>query len=449
MEHVPPPSHHKKKLRRGSRVGKYRIVRRISTGGFAEVYEAEDTIEGIRVALRIPRPDLVDAALIEAFRKEVRILSRLDHANILKIKNADFVGDLFVVSTGLGKGTLGDAMEGRLSLPRILHMLEQLMMGVAHAHEKGVVHCDIKPDNVILFPEDRLRLTDFGIARLALRSTLASGSGTIGYLSPEQALGRPTYRSDVFSIGLLAWQMLSGEIPEWPFEFPFPGADRVRRKAHPAFIQFLRKALTVDQRRRHADAGKMLAEYLKLKKTGSLLKTAARKTKRRKTATHWKAIRRAQFQREYRKVLQLKHACGRCHFPMSETMRCCPSCGNAAKTYRGPATGPVRCTRCGRGRKLDWRFCPYCFGGAFRTVSEREYTDKRYAARCTNSRCERKQLAPFMRFCPWCRTKVTRKWTFAGADGRCKKCGWGVLKEDWEHCPWCTSRITESRGRRR
>lgn len=433
------------RLRRRARVGKYRIVRRISTGGFAEVYEAEDTVEGIRVAIRIPRPDLVDDALLNAFRREVRLISRLDHPNILLIKNADFVSGLFVVATSLGEGTLADAMERRLTVATILDYVEQILMAVAHAHEHGIVHCDIKPDNVILFGEGRLRLTDFGLARLAPKATLASGSGTIGYLAPEQALGRPSFRSDVFAVGLLAWQLLAGVVPEWPFEWPFPNAERVKRKVHSDFVRVLRKSLEVDQRKRYADAGRMLAAMLALKKAGRLTRGTPRRRARRTPVTDWRALQRSMFQKRFRKVLHLRHECGRCRYPMSEAMRACPSCGNEPKRYRGPISGAARCSRCGRGRRLDWRYCAWCFGGAFRLVATRKYADRRYSARCSNSRCDRKQLAPFMRYCPWCRTKVRRKWTFTGADGRCSRCGCGVLKDLWGHCPWCASKLTKRR----
>jgi len=438
------PARPPRRLVRRQRLGKYRIVRHISTGGFAEVYEAEDTIEGIRVAIRLPRPELVDDALLEAFRKEVRMLACLDHPNILKIKSADFIDGAFVVSTSLGEGTLGDALEGRLTVAVALRYVEQLLMAVAHAHEHGIVHCDIKPENVILFEGGRLRLTDFGVARLGLQATLASGSGTIGYLAPEQALGRPTFRSDVFSIGLLAWQLFAGEVPEWPFEWPFPKADRVRRKLHPDCIKLLRKCLAVDQRRRYADAGRALEAFCALKRAGKLQRgRPRRRPERRAVATDLRELRRKLFLRRFRRTLELRHECGRCRFPVSEAMRACPACGHAPVRYRGPVTGSARCSRCGRGRRLDWRYCAWCFGGAFRDVSTRRYADRRYTARCSGERCDRRQLAPFMRYCPWCRTKVRRKWTFEGADGRCSRCGCGVLKELWERCPWCAARITK------
>jgi hypothetical protein len=91
--------------------------------------------------------------------------------------------------------------------------------------------------------------------------------------------------------------------------------------------------------------------------------------------------------------------------------------------------------------KLDWRFCPWCFGAGFDVTATREYTDARYQARCTNPKCSRKLLMPFMRYCPWCRAKVRRKWKVPGSSESCPACGWGVFKAYWDYCPWCAKRL--------
>ena len=96
---------------------------------------------------------------------------------------------------------------------------------------------------------------------------------------------------------------------------------------------------------------------------------------------------------------------------------------------------PETCRRCGRGRKLDWRFCSWCFGPAFKTVSDRSYSDRRYAAACPG--CRKRVLMPFSSYCPLCRTKVRRKWAIRRAEKRCPRCRWSVLPEFWKICPWC------------
>jgi serine/threonine protein kinase len=102
-----------------------------------------------------------------------------------------------------------------------------------------------------------LRLADFGIARFAQHTVRASGSGTVGYLAPEQALGKPSLRSDVFALGLVLYRMFAGQLPEWPFEWPLPGARRLSATVSPEFVKLLRRALAVDHRKRFADAERM------------------------------------------------------------------------------------------------------------------------------------------------------------------------------------------------
>jgi len=430
-------------LKARQKLGKYRIVRRLAEGGFATIYEATDTIEGVRVALRVPRARFVDKHMLETFRKEVRLVARLEHPHILPIKNAEFIGDQFVVTTLLGTGTLRDQIYKRTTTQTVLSFAEQILQAVGHAHEHSIIHCDIKPDNLILFPGHHLRLTDFGIAKVSQATLSASGSGTVGYLAPEQALGRPSFRSDVFSIGLVLWRMLSGSLPVWPFAWPPDGIERVKRKVHPDLIALIERSLQVDQYRRFPDATHMLAAFRKLKKGRRLFARQRRKSRSGagNGTDDWKTAREKLFLRRFRRVLELKHRCGRCGGPMSESMRCCPLCGSSTKVFRGETSLPARCPRCGRGRKLDWRFCAHCHGPGFRRVEARRYSDKRYVARCSNPRCSRKELMPFLRYCPWCRTKVKRQWPIAESGGRCKGCGWGVVQGLWDWCPWCARKL--------
>lgn len=444
-QQVPKNEGRPKALRAPQRLGKYRIKRRIATGGFADVFEAEDTIEGLRVALRVPRADLVDDELLAAFKREVRLLARLEHPNILPLKNADFIEGTLVVSSLLGEETLADVLHRRTPVAKLLDYTEQLVRAVAHAHEHGVIHCDVKPDNLILFRDGRLRLGDFGIAKAAIKVLALTASGTMGYQGPEHALGRPSLRSDVFSIGLVVWEMLAGKLPEWPFAMPFPNHERVKRKVHPELIDWIRRSLEVDQRARFRDAGAMLEAYLRLKRAGKLLPGKPKRVRTSKaTLADWRAKKRNAFYRQFRKVLSLGHHCSGCGGSMSESMRACPWCGKVPKRYTGKTSMPERCPRCGRGRKLDWRFCAWCYGGGFRQVAARAYPDKRYSSTCTKPGCGGR-LMPFMRYCPWCRSKVQRKWKFTGADARCKSCGCSIAGDYWSHCPWCTTKIAKKR----
>jgi serine/threonine-protein kinase len=243
-------------------LGKYKITRLIATGGFARVYAATDTIEGIPVALKIPFAELIDEEVLDVFRQEVRLSARLDHPNILPVKNADFVEGQFVIVTRLGVETLESRLTRRISVLKALHLIEQMIAAVACAHEHNIVHCDIKPENLILFENDVVRLTDFGIAKVSRLTIEGSGTGTVGHMAPEQAMGRPNKRSDVFSLGLIMYRMLSGEWPEYPFDWPPPGARNLRRKrVHPAMIKLIRRAISPRPRDRFVDAVQMEEAY--------------------------------------------------------------------------------------------------------------------------------------------------------------------------------------------
>ncbi len=246
----------------GQRLGKYKIRRRLARGGFGDVYEAYDTIEGITVAVKIPLG--VSEQTLADFRREIQITARLNHPNILPLKNADIYEGVLVVSYPLGERTLDERLTRRISLTHILDYTEQMLAGLAHAHENSIVHCDVKPDNLILFADGTLRLGDFGIAKFGLRTIQGSNSGTLGYIAPEQAMGRPSPRSDVFSAGLVLVRMLTGTVPDWPFDWPPPGYDRLRRQS-PSLVAFVRRALNVDARERFEDASDMLEAFVRVK----------------------------------------------------------------------------------------------------------------------------------------------------------------------------------------
>ncbi len=245
-------------IRTRQKLGKYRIDGKLGYGGFAVVYQATDTIEGSRVALKIPYDHLITDSVLEDFRREVRLAAQLDHPNILPLKNADFIEGRFVITYPLGDRTLADRLQSRLSLNLALDFAEQMLAGAAYAHEHRIIHCDIKPENMILFSDNRLMLTDFGIAKVALRTIRASGSGTLGYCAPEQAMGQPSFRSDVFALGLIQYRMLTGHLPEWPFRWPPPGYGRLKTRVPADLVELLRRSIEINPRQRFADAGAML-----------------------------------------------------------------------------------------------------------------------------------------------------------------------------------------------
>ncbi len=431
-------------LKPGQKIGKYKLKSRLANGPYATVFRALDTLEGIHVALKIPHKGLVTKESLDDFSREVRLAAKLDHPNILRLKSADFIDGHLVIALPLGEESLEERLARRLSLRSALDFGEQLLRAVAFAHEQHVIHCDVKPDNLLLFSDGRLRLTDFGISKVAHRTISASGAGTVGYMAPEQAMGRPSRRSDVFATGLVLWQMFSGRLPEWPFEWPLAGYARLRLVLHPDMINILRRALDLKPSRRFDDGGQMLAAYLRAKPKvlRHYLRTRAPKKSKRTTKRDWKAIRLQQFERQFGRQLDTHLHCRKCEGPVSEFMIACPWCGDDRKMLRDESTFPAVCPRCNRGTKLDWAYCPWCYGPGFEDVAEREYTDRRYEARCRNAKCERKDLMAYMRYCPWCHTKVKQAWKIAGSKDTCDKCGWGVLREFWSHCPWCAEHLS-------
>ena len=249
-------------IRPRQNIGKYRVERQIGSGGFARVFAALDTIEGTKVALKIPYDQHVDEEMLELFRQEVRLVAKLDHPNILPLRNADIIEGRFIVASSLGRETLGDRMQRRSSVEKTLYFAEQMIAAVAYAHDCGIIHCDIKPENFILFDDDTLRLADFGIAKVSRMTIMASGTGTVGHMATEQAMGKPSMRSDVFSLGLIIYRILSGAWPEYPFAWPPPKANNLRTKrVHPEMIDLIKKAIAPLPRNRFADAIKLETEF--------------------------------------------------------------------------------------------------------------------------------------------------------------------------------------------
>ena len=249
-----PDSQPARRLRAGSRLDKYRIIRRLGEGGFAVVYQAHDTIEDRSVALKIPDFDSHDdSQSLADLHREVRILASLSHPNVLPLKDARFIDDQFVMAFPLGDESLHDRLGRRLARATTISYIRQMTAAVAHAHDQRVLHRDLKPENFILFPKNHICLTDFGLARVPRRGQVISASGTAGYIAPEQAMGKPTYRSDVFTLGLIAYRMLSGVLPEYPFESPLPAYAKLRKGLHQDFVDWIRKSIDPKPQRRFRD----------------------------------------------------------------------------------------------------------------------------------------------------------------------------------------------------
>ncbi|MGD8395011.1 MAG: serine/threonine-protein kinase, partial [Candidatus Eiseniibacteriota bacterium] len=248
-------------LKRNSRLGKYRILRKLDSGGFADVFAARDLVLGIDVALKLPR--LPHPSLINDLRREVRLVNRLDHPNVVRVWNADEIDGSFVIAYELGKETLADRLRRPLPTPVALRISGQLLAALEYAHGQRIMHLDVKPENIILFGSGMVRLGDFGISRVAAatRASQLSWAGTLGFMAPEQAYGLPTLASDVFAAGLIIYRMLSGKLPTWPFRWPFPGVVRCRQRTSPGLVAVLERATAFDPEDRYADAASFSTAY--------------------------------------------------------------------------------------------------------------------------------------------------------------------------------------------
>jgi eukaryotic-like serine/threonine-protein kinase len=200
--------------------GRYRILRRIGSGGMADVYLAEDTHLGREIALKVlHRRFAQDAEFVERFRREASSAAGLAHPHVVGVfDRGDHEGTYYIAMEYLRGRTLKDvvAAEAPLDQLRTISIGTQILQAAGFAHRNGVVHRDFKPHNVIVDEAGNVKVTDFGIARAGASEMTETGSimGTAQYLSPEQAQGHEvTARSDVYSIGVMLYELLTGKLP--------------------------------------------------------------------------------------------------------------------------------------------------------------------------------------------------------------------------------------------
>lgn len=204
----------------GKTIKQYEITSRLGAGGMGEVYLATDTKLGRQVALKfLPREFANDPARRKRLELEARSASSLDHPNILTIYDIDeYEGRSFIAMAYVEGKTLKERLAmGRLPMDEAIRFTIQIASGLGAAHARGIIHRDVKPDNVMIGTDERARLADFGLAKLKESSGLTergSTVGTVGYMSPEQVQGLPVdARSDVFSLGIILYELLTGKRP--------------------------------------------------------------------------------------------------------------------------------------------------------------------------------------------------------------------------------------------
>ena len=217
----------------GTKLGPYEIVSAVGAGGMGEVYRARDARLGRDVAVKVlPASFSSDPERLRRFEQEARAVGALNHPNILAIYDVGtYQGMPFLVTELLQGKTLRERLGGgALAQRRSIEVALQVAQGLAAAHDKGIVHRDLKPENLFLTEDGRLKILDFGLAKLTHPSAVGGNAftartkslttepgeilGTVGYMSPEQVRGEPAdHRSDIFSFGVILYEMLSGSRP--------------------------------------------------------------------------------------------------------------------------------------------------------------------------------------------------------------------------------------------
>ena len=201
---------------------RYQIEETLGKGGMAVVYKAHDQTLDRRVAIKVLRHEFsADPAFRDHFQQEAKAAANLSHANIVTVHDFGFDSErLFIIMEYVPGSDIKElnAQKGKFDLSEALTLMEQACAGVGYAHRAGLVHCDIKPQNLLVTPEGMLKIVDFGIAR-ALTSVNPGEKadivwGSPAYFAPEQASGlAPSPASDVYSLGIIMFEMLTGQLP--------------------------------------------------------------------------------------------------------------------------------------------------------------------------------------------------------------------------------------------
>ncbi|MBQ1916914.1 MAG: Stk1 family PASTA domain-containing Ser/Thr kinase, partial [Lachnospiraceae bacterium] len=258
---------------------RYEIIEKIGSGGMSDVYRAKDHSLGRDVAIKVLKSEFSqDSSFVTKFRAEAQSAAVLEHPNIVNIYDVGSEDGLYYIVMEYVEGiTLKKyiATKGRLGYNEALSIAIQVARGIEAAHNKGIVHQDIKPQNIIISKEGKVKVTDFGIARAANSNTIHAGSmGSVHYVSPEQARnGFVSYASDIYSLGIVMYEMVTGKVP---FDGDTPVAiaiQHIQSQMTPpeelvpglpiAVSRIIEKCTMKSPERRYASAGELLVDLKK------------------------------------------------------------------------------------------------------------------------------------------------------------------------------------------
>jgi serine/threonine-protein kinase len=320
---------------RGQIVGKYKILSTIGSGGFGTVYLAEDTWIDKKVALKVPHKQGLD---FSELLREPRLLAALSHPNIVTIVTAEKQENVFFIVMEFVPGETLEAIiarDGALDLTLALDYACQMCNAVEYAHRQGVLHRDLRPSNVLVTDGGMVKVADFGTSRFL--EIAAHGTTVIGsppYMAPEQFLGKAVFASDIYSLGVTIFQMLTGDLP---YDTPSPAdldrlmrgevqiAPRLRNPRIPkAISDVVVKAMAPEIHARYQRAGEILDDLLATRDT-------PRRTPRPVGGTAEGAADEAQDIQARLKAREAPQArfCWQCRKPLHARSDRCPFCGEA------------------------------------------------------------------------------------------------------------------------